>query len=64
MVIRMFANFWNKLAIFNGKSKFRTEREAEKFIRDLSKNSTGPNEKLMQMRREYESVKKAKSTAS
>lgn len=57
---RLFADWWNRLALGNGKAKFRTAREAEEFIENLAKNSGGPNAKIIAMRKEYEAIKKAR----
>jgi hypothetical protein len=56
MIIRDFMNWWNRLALRNGKVKFRSQREAAEFVRALVNSSGGPNKKVLEMRRQYEVI--------
>ena len=55
-----FMDWWNRLALINGKEKFRNEREAALFVQRVYRNSGGPNEKMKEMRREYERAVRTK----
>ncbi|MEM7525745.1 MAG: hypothetical protein AAF360_18720 [Pseudomonadota bacterium] len=61
MVISTFRHWWNALAKKNGKLKFRNEREAADFVRRIQNKNRGPNAKLIEMRKEYEAVKKSQT---
>ena len=56
-----FMNWWNRLALRNGKAKFRTEREAFEFIQHTYENSGGPNAEIRAMRKEYEEIRRARA---
>ncbi|MEM7470722.1 MAG: hypothetical protein AAF340_05165 [Pseudomonadota bacterium] len=64
MIIDSFLAFWNGLAKKNGKLKFRNRREAAEFVRRISNQSGGPNAKLVEMRRQYETVQKSRETSA
>lgn len=53
-----FMAFWNRLAKKNGKLRFRNRREAAEFVRRIKNESGGPNAKILEMRREYEALRK------
>lgn len=53
--------WWNRLAVRNGKVKFRNQREAAEFVRSIAKSSGGPNPKVLEMRRQYEAVQEARA---
>ena len=55
-----FMSWWNWLARKNGEVMFRNRREAAEFVRRIA-NEGGPNQAMMDMRAEYEAVKKAKA---
>ncbi|TSE07566.1 hypothetical protein C1D09_018720 [Mesorhizobium intechi] len=60
-IYELFRDFWNGLAQENGKLKFRTQREAAEFVRRVQNENGGPNAKIVEMRRQYEAVNRAKS---
>jgi len=59
-VLHTFTSWWNSLARGNGKVMFRNRREAAEFVRRIA-NEGGPNKAMMDMRAEYEAVKKAQA---
>lgn len=60
-VIEAFMRWWNSLAQHNGKLKFKTQREAAEFVRRTQNENGGPNAKMLQMRKQYEDVNRAKA---
>lgn len=63
-VIELFMRWWNELAQHNGKLKFRTQREAAEFVRRVQNENGGPNAKIVEMRKRYNEVKRAKDRGS
>lgn len=61
-LIATFMNWWNRLALRNGKAKFRDEREAFDFIQQTYRNSGGPNAEIRAMRKEYEEIRRARAS--
>lgn len=61
MLIDAFMGWWNSLAKKNGKLKFRNQREAAEFVRRVGNANGGPNEKLMEMRKQYEVIQAARN---
>ncbi len=61
-VIATFMKCWNRLALWNGKAKFRNEREAFDFIQQTYRNSGGPNTEIRAMRKEYEEIRRARAS--
>ena len=59
-VIENFMKWWNWLAEKNGKLKFRTQREAAEFVRQVQNKNGGPNLKIQAMRKRYEEVNHAR----
>ncbi len=59
--IATFTRWWNWLAQRNGKTKFRTEREAFEFIQRTYRESGGPNDEIRAMRKEYEQISRARA---
>lgn len=52
-VYQHFLSFWNRLAVRNGKTKFRNQKEAAEFIRQVQNRTGGPNARLIAMRERY-----------
>jgi hypothetical protein len=61
-VIEAFMRWWNYLAQHNGKLKFKTQREAAEFVRRAQNENGGPNAKILEMRKRYDEVNRAKAT--
>jgi hypothetical protein len=59
--IETFMTWWNSLARRNGKLKFKTQREAAEFVRRVQNENGGPNAKIVEMRRRYDEVNRAKA---
>lgn len=51
--VQYFLIWWNKQAAKNGKTKFRNQKEAAEFIRQVQNRTGGPNAKLVAMRERY-----------
>lgn len=51
--VQYFLVWWNKQASKNGKTKFRNQKEAAEFIRQVQNRTGGPNAKLIAMRERY-----------
>jgi len=60
-LIELFMRWWNDLAQHNGKLKFRTQREAAEFVRRVQNENGGPNAKIVEMRKRYDEVNRAKA---
>jgi hypothetical protein len=60
-IIELFMRWWNDLAQDNGKLKFRTQREAAEFVRRVQNENGGPNAKIVEMRKRYDDVNRAKA---
>jgi hypothetical protein len=60
-MIETFMRWWNNLAQRNGKLKFRSQREAADFVRRVQNENGGPNDRILEMRRRYEEVERAKA---
>jgi hypothetical protein len=61
-VIESFMRWWNSLAQRNGKLKFKNQREAAEFVRRVLNEHGGPNAKILEMRKRYEDVNRARAT--
>lgn len=59
-LIESFMRWWNSLAKKNGKLKFRNQREAAEFVRRVQNENGGPNEKIIEMRRRYNEINRAR----
>lgn len=51
--VQYFLVWWNRQAAKNGKTKFRNQKEAAEFIRQVQNRTGGPNAKLIAMRERY-----------
>ncbi|BDV36778.1 hypothetical protein DSM21852_00310 [Methylocystis bryophila] len=58
--IEVFMRWWNNLARKNGKLKFRNQREAAEFVRRVQNENGGPNAKIIEMRKRYNEINRAK----
>jgi hypothetical protein len=58
--IQVFMRWWNNLARKNGKLKFRNQREAAEFVRRVQNENGGPNDKILEMRKKYNDINRAK----
>jgi|688.fasta_scaffold461025_3 hypothetical protein len=63
LAIDIFLRWWNSLAAKNGKLKFSNRRQAAEFVRRVQNENGGPNAKIIEMRRRYNSVNNAKRSA-
>lgn len=63
-LVDIFMRWWNGLANNNGKLKFRNQREAAEFVRRVQNENGGPNEKIIQMRKRYNEVNRAKHNSA
>lgn len=60
--IETFMRWWNIIAQRNGKLKFKNQREAAEFVRKVQNQNGGPNARILEMRKKYDEVNRAKAT--